>query len=115
MTSLSDEADDLEPGICPERVEECILESTTPYNQQQPVAQKRENSDKEILRKVASLTPGSIGLVMLFAMAEQFTFYGMTAPFMIEKQPGPVAPRRARLGYEDIQGPGFNPSFWEIL
>ncbi|KAI0002843.1 oligopeptide transporter [Xylariaceae sp. FL0662B] len=41
-----------------------------------------EQKEEENLRKVADAIPSSAWLVMLLTMAERFSFYGMTAPFM---------------------------------
>lgn len=49
-----------------------------------------ENQDD--LRKVAGPIPGAVWLVMLLTMAERFSFYGMTAPFMNYMQHSPEDP-----------------------
>lgn len=99
MTSLSDEADDPEPGVCPEKVEECIVESTTIDNslshKSGKMAMTRKSCAKWLLRWAYFATHHGRAVLM--------SFYGMTASFMRCKQPrGPVAPRCARLGYEDV-------------
>ncbi|KUM56781.1 hypothetical protein ACN42_g10426 [Penicillium freii] len=81
MTGLSDETDDPKPAIGSEKVEECGIESTAIKGNL--TLESRENDeDEEILRKVAGPIPGSVWIVMLLTMAERFSFYGMTAPFM---------------------------------
>ncbi|CAP93123.1 hypothetical protein E8E15_002484 [Penicillium rubens] len=81
MTGLSGETDDPEPAIGSEKVEECGIESTAIKDNLLHESRKNEK-DEEILRKVAGPIPGSVWLVMLLTMAERFSFYGMTAPFM---------------------------------
>ncbi|KAF3481854.1 uncharacterized protein GIQ15_04613 [Arthroderma uncinatum] len=72
------------PERSPEKAEQCIIESATVSSDRLSgqIVEDDDDNENENLRRVAGPIPGSVWLVILLTIAERFSFYGMTAPFM---------------------------------
>ncbi|CRL19425.1 Major facilitator superfamily, general substrate transporter [Penicillium camemberti] len=88
MSCLPTKSSGSEPSANIEITDQSIVRSSTINNDNLSQEDQKDLDDNEILRKVAGPIPGSVWLVMLLSMAERFSFYGMTAPFMNFMQNG---------------------------
>lgn len=113
MACLPDEAASPGPADATEKVHHCLAKGTiTDHGNSSSENRSAENVAGN-LRKVAGPIPVSVWLVLLLNMAERFSFYGMTAPFMNfmqNQRNDPLHP--GRLGWGQSRASQVSNSFF---